>query len=108
MELLEIFEEALALFKKDEYLGMCSVLNLVTRDRIGPTGDLDFDKAHAYLEANRPTTLIHPEFYKFPNYVPNGVYWWSYSKVRGYSTQYGREIRIQFLEKLITQLKNEQ
>lgn len=118
MELIEIFEKALIAFKdkEKEFLGMCSAILYVTHpnentDTISMQSvKPDWLKAHAYLLANKPTPFLHPEFYKLPNYNSDGAYWWTYNPAMGISwnKETGRKIRIQFLEKLIAQLKNEQ
>ena len=113
MELLEIFEKALEALKEKEFLGMCSALLYATHPKdFGNVSyaskNPDWVKALAYLTANRPTWLLHSEFYRLPNYRPNGAYWWDYNRDKGWDKALNIKIRVEFLEKLITQLKNEQ
>lgn len=62
--------------------------------------DTEYRKLELYVDSKRPTKFVHPEFLH-PTNRRNEAYWWP---VMSIDIKY-REIRIEFIEKLISELK---
>lgn len=73
--------------------------------------DLDAVEAVAYFRDNRPTELLHPEFYKDHTYHETKSSWWyptcAADKAVLKPFAHANKQRIKFLRHLIKQLKKE-
>ncbi len=101
--IIDNYENAIILLANEQTYFICPAIGAYSKH-----DGIIQDLSKRYLMKNRPTSKLHPEFYNHQYYNPNGNIWFRDSCGKTIEQRVSHpEVRIQFLEKLIKQLKTE-